>query len=129
MFDALLPQGGQIEEEGTRRDEKTYITETLLGSHSMPSTSHKPLPTDINNQLIPILENHGVPFEALKQLLEEHFEEDLGELFRIFKISAEVRKWVASPEGEWRGRIYRISVVGLPRIVTHETSTMLLFRT
>lgn len=58
------------------------------------TTSHDPTPATINIQLIPILEDRGVPFETLRELLEEHLERDLEELFCIIDEPSELRRWM-----------------------------------
>lgn len=90
--------------------------------------SHEPVPTNVNNQLIPILEDRGVPFEALKELLEEHLEEDLDELFRIFDRPAELRKWIYDRGSVASGRMASKTILNLGSRPTsnHEMSIMLL---
>jgi hypothetical protein len=75
--------------------------------------SHEPSPTNVNNQLIPILEDRGVPFEALEQLLEEHLEEDLEELFKIIDKPIELRKWIYDRNSVAGGRMASNSIPAL----------------
>ncbi|KAG0643041.1 RNA dependent RNA polymerase-domain-containing protein [Tuber brumale] len=91
-------------------------------------TSHEPRPATINTQLIPILENRGVPFQALKELIEEHLEEDLDELFQVIDKPVELRKWIYDRGSVGRGRIsYNgIQVTGSMPSTKHEMAILLL---
>ncbi|CUS10551.1 unnamed protein product [Tuber aestivum] len=90
--------------------------------------SHEPRPTTINIQLIPILENRGVPFQALKELAEEHLEEDLDELFKVIDKPVELRKWIYDRGGVGAGRIsYKgIQATGSMPSTKHEMAILLL---
>jgi hypothetical protein len=90
--------------------------------------SHEPVPTNVNNQLVPILEDRGVPFEALQQLLEEHLEEDLDELFMIIDKPIELRKWIYDRGSAARERIASkvVPYLGGRPTSQHEMSIMLL---
>lgn len=90
------------------------------------TTSHDPTPATINTQLIPILEDRGVPFETLRELLEEHLERDLEELFRIIDKPSELRGWMHNRV--WKDRVTAKTVVtwgGLPA-ARQEIAIMLL---
>lgn len=90
--------------------------------------SHDPTPATINMQLIPILEDGGVPFETLRELLEEHLERDLEELFCIIDEPSELRRWMYDRGNAGKDRMAAKSVVtcgGVPAAKT-EIAIMLL---
>lgn len=92
------------------------------------TTSHDPKPATINNQLIPILEDRGVPFETLRELLEEHLERDLEELFSVVDKPSELRGWMYDRGNVWKDRITAKTVVawgGIPA-ARQEVAIMLL---
>jgi len=90
--------------------------------------SHEPRAATINLQLIPILENRGVPFQALKELTEEHLEEDLGELFQVVDKPVELRKWIYDRGSVGKERIsYKgIQTTGSIPSTKHEMAILLL---
>lgn len=67
-------------------------------------SSHDPMPSRVNTQLIPILVNRGVPFSVMKEVLEEHLEGDLKELFQIIDEPISLRKWLYDRGGLARER-------------------------
>lgn len=77
------------------------------------SASHDPTPATINTQYIPILVDRGVPFPALKELLEEHLEADLDQLFQVLDQPVELRRWM-----------YDRGNVGKERMVTNTITTL-----
>lgn len=92
------------------------------------AASHDPRPATINTQLIPILEDRGVPFETLRELLEEHLERDLEELFSIIDKPSELRGWMYDQGNVWKDRVTSKTVVawgGIP-VAKQEVAIMLL---
>lgn len=92
------------------------------------TASHDPLPAKVNIQLIPILEDRGVPFEALQKLLEEHLERDLDELFQILDKPVELRRWIydRGQTGNDRMTAKCITTLGALPASRHEIAIMLL---
>jgi len=72
--------------------------------------SKEPSPKALNIQLVPILRRQGVPFEAFKELLETHLDEDLEQLLDAAKNRTSLRHWLGSHGLEDRFRIWDIPV-------------------
>ncbi|KAI5839622.1 RNA dependent RNA polymerase-domain-containing protein [Morchella snyderi] len=92
------------------------------------TSSHDPKPAKINTQLIPILADRGVPFSVMQELLEEHLEGHLNELFQIIDEPVQLRKWLYDHGGLARERISSKTVAtcgALPKN-THEIAILLL---
>lgn len=92
------------------------------------TASHDPAPATINIQLIPILEDRGVPFEALQELLQEHLEGDLEELFQIIDQPVELRRWMydRGQVGKERMIMKGVTTLGAIPATKHEIAIMLL---
>lgn len=92
------------------------------------TTSHDPTPATINTQLIPILEDRGVSFETLRELLEEHLEGDLEELFSIIDVPVELRRWMhhQGNVGKERMTTKTVTTLGGIPVAKHEIAIMLL---
>lgn len=92
------------------------------------AASHDPTPATINMQLIPILEDRGIPFATLKELLEDHLEKDLEELFRIVDEPVELRRWMYDRGNVGRERMMAktIATLGAVPATRQEIAILLL---
>jgi hypothetical protein len=57
--------------------------------------SKEPPPAKLNLQLAPILKSQGVPFDVLRELLEDHLDEDLTELQEAASDRVTLRHWLS----------------------------------
>jgi hypothetical protein len=89
--------------------------------------SKEPTPTTLNLQLVPILSRQGVPFEAFKELLETHLEEDLEQLFQAATNRLTLRHWLSSHglEGRFQDGEIKATSSGTP-LCQEEQMAMLL---
>ena len=58
------------------------------------SSSHPPKPATVNLQLLAILEHRGVPFEPLRDLVDDHLETVIQELYAAMEKPVLLREWV-----------------------------------
>ncbi|RPB08414.1 RdRP-domain-containing protein [Morchella conica CCBAS932] len=115
----------QLKYEGHENDNDwARLTLDVLAS------SHDPKPANINVQLIPILADRGVPFSVMKELLEEHLEGHLNELFQTIDEPVQLRKWLYDHGGLARERISSkttcMPTCGALPNNTHEIAILLL---
>ena len=67
------------------------IAWTTLDLHSF---SGPPKPATVNLQLLAVLDNRGVPFEPLCELVDEHLNELIQELYDAIEDPVHLRNWV-----------------------------------
>ena len=91
------------------------------------SSSKPPQPANMNLQLIPILEFRGVPFEPLRELVDEHLDMVLLELIEVQKEPVALRNWLQNRGCLSSFREYNEDLVWLGGLPAERYERLLMF--
>ncbi|KAF8244293.1 RdRP-domain-containing protein [Wilcoxina mikolae CBS 423.85] len=90
--------------------------------------SKEPSEADLNFQLVPLLFMQGVPYEIFKEILEQHIDQEIGELMEATRDKVTLRTWLSgkrvASNRKTHGEIARF-ISGTPNSI-EEQMTMLL---